>query len=167
GDRSAPPVGDQVNLGGQPAAGPAQRFPARPASPRVLVIRRGPPWPAPPPGPGGRRPRAGARAPPWNPRAPSSPRAQPHRTRPAARPGSSPSSHPATSGDAAHKRCSSSQTPPAGPATGTPSGRGTRSPRSPSGGRSTGDPDADAAATAAPACPTAHPLSRSYADRGG
>ena len=39
GQRPAPPVRDQVNLGGQPAAGAAQRLPARPAGPGFLVIR--------------------------------------------------------------------------------------------------------------------------------
>ena len=39
GDQAAPPVGDQVNLGGQPAAGPAQGLPAQPAGRPVLVIR--------------------------------------------------------------------------------------------------------------------------------
>jgi len=106
GDRAAPPVRDQVNLGGQPAAGPAQPLPPRPGSPRVLVIRPCPPRPVPPARHGGRRPRAGARAPRWNPSSPSSPCPLPRRTQPAARPGSAPTSRPAASGDAAHTPCS-------------------------------------------------------------
>jgi hypothetical protein len=39
GQRPAPSVRDQVNFGGQPAAGAAQRLPARPAGPGFLVIR--------------------------------------------------------------------------------------------------------------------------------
>jgi hypothetical protein len=38
GDRAAAAVGGQVNLGGQPAAGPAQRLPDRPGR-EILVIR--------------------------------------------------------------------------------------------------------------------------------
>ena len=40
GDRAAPAVTSQVNLGAQPAAGAAQGLPARPGR-RILVIRRG------------------------------------------------------------------------------------------------------------------------------
>jgi hypothetical protein len=156
GDRAAPPVCDQVNLGGQPAARTAQGLPARAAGLRVLVIQPCPPGPVLRAGCAGLQPRAGARGPRWNPRSPSSPRLRPRRTRPARRPGPAPRSRPATSGDAAHRRCSSSRTPRAGPATGTRSGSGTRSPRSPPGGYSSDAPAADAPATAAPACPTAY-----------
>lgn len=38
GERAAPPVRDQVDLGGQAAPGPAQPLPARPGG-RLLVIR--------------------------------------------------------------------------------------------------------------------------------
>ena len=74
-----------------------------------------------------------------------------HRT-----PGSSPTSHPQTSGDAGYRRSSSSRTAPAGPATGRPYGSGGRSRRSPAGDHSTGAPAADAPAAAAPAAPTHH-----------
>ena len=84
------------------------------------------------------------------------PRPAPHRNPPAAGPGSSPRSHPLTSGDAGYRPSSSSRTAPADPATGTPSGSGTRSRRSPPGGHSTGAPAADAQAAAAPAAPTPH-----------
>ena len=40
-DRTAPPVSGQVDLGAQPAAGAAQRLPARPGR-RIVVIRRRP-----------------------------------------------------------------------------------------------------------------------------
>jgi len=43
GDRAAPPVSGQVDLGAQPAPGTAQSLPVRPAGSRVLVIRRCPP----------------------------------------------------------------------------------------------------------------------------
>ena len=68
------------------------------------------------------RPRAGAPGPPSHPPPPSTPCPPPHHTRPAARPGSSPTSRPLTSGDAGYTRSSSSRTAPAGPATGTPPG---------------------------------------------
>ena len=139
-----------------PRERPRASRPGPPAS-GFLSFGGAPPGPVPRSGRGGRRPRADARARRWNRRSPSSPRLRPHRTRPAERPGPAPRSRPATSGDAAHRQCSSSQTPPAGPATGTPSGSGTRSPRSPPGGHSSDAPAADAPATAAPACPTAHP----------
>jgi hypothetical protein len=71
------------------------------------------PWPR-RAGRGGRQQRAGARALRWSPRRLSSPSLPPGRTRPATRPGSSPRSRPATSGDAARRRCSSSRTPAAG-----------------------------------------------------
>src|SRR5262249_51428426 len=77
GDRAAPPVGDQVNLGGQPAPGPAQSLPARPGA-RVLVIRRRPPWPVPPARRGGRPPPRRAPPPPAEPRSPRSPPPPPH-----------------------------------------------------------------------------------------
>src|SRR5204863_9080971 len=64
GDRPAAPVSRQVDLGGQAAAGAAQRLPAR----RILVIRHRPLWPVRQAARGGRRRRAGARAPRWSPR---------------------------------------------------------------------------------------------------
>lgn len=134
GQRPAPAVGQQVDLAGQPAPRPAQRLP-------VLVIRlcpsRGPgrsaaPAPAAPdphqPAAGAApRPHAGAPAPRSHPPRPSTPGPRPDRTRPAADPGSSPTSHHRTSGDAGYKPSSSSRTAPADPATGRPSGSGGRS----------------------------------------
>jgi hypothetical protein len=159
----APGLGQQVNLAGQPAPRPAQRLP-------VLVIRlcpsRGPgrsaqPAPAAPdryrPAAGAApRPRAGAPAPRSHPPRPSTPGPRPDHTRPAAGPGSSPRSHPQTSGDAGYRRSSSSRTAPADPATDRPYGSGGRSRRSPAGDHSTGAPAADAPAAAAPAAPTHH-----------
>ena len=75
----------------------------------------------------------------------------------AAGPGSSPRSHPLTSGGAGYRRSSSSRTAPAGPATGTRPGSGRRSRRSPAGDHSTGAPAADEPAATAPAAPTPHP----------
>src|SRR5512140_623983 len=156
GDGAAAPVGDQVNLGGQPAAGAAQRLPPGRGGRRILVIRQRPPWPVPRAGCGGRRPRAGGRAPPWNRRSPPSPCPRPHHSQPAAGPGSWPRSHPATSGDAGYRPSSNAQTPPADHATGTPPGSGRRSRRSPSGDRPTGHPAADPRARTPAGAPTPH-----------
>src|ERR1019366_5024427 len=123
GDRPAAPVSGQVNLGGQPAAGAAQRLPAGPGSAGILVIRRCPLWGHRRPGRGGPPPRADWAGPPARPPSPATrPPPPPPRPPPAAGPGSSPTSRPAPSGDAARRRSSSSRTHPAGPATGTPSG---------------------------------------------
>src|SRR6266566_674013 len=99
---------------------------------------------------------AGQPAPPWRPPRPSTPGPRPHRTRPAAGPGSSPRSRPRTSGDAGYRPSSSSRTVPEGPATGTPYGSGRKLRRSPAGDHSTGAPAADAAAAAVLAAPTPH-----------
>lgn len=98
------PVRGQVDLGAQPAAGPAQGLPAGRARGRVLVIRWCPPWPGPRAGRGGPRRHAGAPGPRWNRCSPSSPCPRPHRSQRAARPGPSPRSHPATSGDPGYRR---------------------------------------------------------------
>jgi hypothetical protein len=67
GDRAAPAVGSQVNLGAQPAAGTAQRLPAGPGR-RIVVIRRRPRGPAPRAARAGPRRRAGAPGRRWSPR---------------------------------------------------------------------------------------------------
>src|ERR1019366_3248737 len=146
GDRPAAPVSGQVNLGGQPAAGAAQRLPAGPGSAGILVIRRCPLWGHRRPGRGGPRPRADGPGPRSSPRSPSSRCPRPHRSPPAAGPGSSPTSRPATSGDAARRRSSCSRTHPAGSPTG-----------SPPGDRSPGARDANAPAIPASAAPIPHP----------
>jgi hypothetical protein len=161
--RPAPAVSQQVDLAGQPAPRPAQRLP-------ILVIRLSPlhapegsarPAPAAPDryepaAHAAPRPHADAPAPPWHPPPPSTPARRPHRTRPAAGPGSSPRSRPRTSGDAGYRPSSSSRNALAGPATGTRSGSGRRSRRSPAGDHSTGAPAAAARAAKAPAAPTHH-----------
>ena len=121
GQRPAAGIGEQVDLGGQPAPGPAQRLPflagpgrVRPGGRRVLVIRwsplsgpgrsaASPPAAAaqcPPAAHAAPRRRAGAPARPSHPPRPSTPCPPPHHTRRAAGPGSSPRSRPLTSGDA-------------------------------------------------------------------
>ena len=163
GQRPAPGVGQQVDLAGQPAPRPAQRL-------AILVIRLSPlcgPGRSAPPGPAapdryqpaghaGRPPRAGAPAPPWRPRQPSTPGLRPHRTQRAAGPGSSPRSRSRTSGGAGYRQSSSCRSIPAGHATGTQSGSGRRSRSSPAADHSTGAPAADAGAAAAPAAPIPH-----------
>ena len=162
GQRPAAGVGEQVDLGGQPAPGPAQRLPpagragssrgggflsfdAAPCAGRgaqrghrqpcrVDVRRRLR---------AARRRRAGAPGPPWHPPRPSTPCPPPHHSRSAAGPGSSPRSRPLTSGDAGCRRSSSSRTAPADPATGTRPGPGGTPRRSPPGDHSTGAPAAD------------------------
>ena len=97
-----------------PLCGPGRSAWPRPASPgqRPLAADAGP------------RPRADAPGPPSRPPRPSTPSPLPRRTRPAARPGSSPMSRPLTSADAGYTRSSSSRTPLADRATGTPPGCG-------------------------------------------
>ncbi len=63
GDRAAAQVSGQVNPGGQPAPGPADRLPAR-----FPVIRQSPPCGHQQPGRGGPRPHADAPGQPWSPR---------------------------------------------------------------------------------------------------
>ena len=176
GQRPAASIGEQVNLGGQPAPGPAQRLPLLrpgrlgPRGRRILVIRFSPlcgpgrsAWPR-PASPGqrplaadaGPRPRADAPGPPSRPPRPSTPSPLPRRTRPAARPGSSPMSRPLTSADAGYTRSSSSRTPLADRATGTPPGCGRKSRQSPSGDHATGRPATDQRAGAPAGAPTPH-----------
>ena len=100
GQRPATSIGEQVNLGGQPAPGPAQRLPLLrpgrlgPRGRRILVIRFSPlcgpgrsAWPRPAspgrcraPAHAGPRPRADAPGPPSRPPRPSTPSPLPHRT---------------------------------------------------------------------------------------
>ena len=140
GQRSAPGVGEQVNLGAQSTAGTAQTLPINPGRRRrTLVVRpsplcgpraarkppvagrgaasppaarRGCPWAA-----GDGRPRrADERGSRWSRSRRSTPRCCLRRTRPGADPGSTPTCHLPTSGDAGSRRPSSSRTSSAGPA---------------------------------------------------
>ena len=176
GQRPATSIREQVNLAGQPAPGPAQRLPLLrpgrlgPRGRRILVIRFSPlcgpgrsAWPRPAspgrcraPAHAGPRPRADAPGPPSRPPRPSTPSPLPHRTRHAARPGSSPMSHPLTSADAGYTRSSSSRTPLADRATGTPPGCGRKSRQSPSGDHATGRPAVDQRAGTPAGAPTPH-----------
>ena len=163
GQRSAPHLGQQVNLAGQPAPGPAHAsrflsFDGAPEAHRGAQLRQGQP----------RRVHIGGRqAPrpgrvlmgphrPWHRPPPPSPGHALHRTRPAARSGSFPRSRQRTSGDAGYRPCSSSRTAPADPATGTRPGPGGTPHRSPAGDHSTDAPAADDGAATAPAAPTPH-----------
>ena len=139
-----PAGGGFLSFGGAPRAGRGAQPGHAPAAPGRC----------PPAAHAAPRRRAGARGPPSHPPRPSTPCPPPHHTRRAAGPGSSPRSHPLTSGDAGYRRSSSSRTAPADPATGIPPGSGGRSRRSPAGDHSTGAPAADDPAATAPAAPT-------------
>ncbi len=126
GDRAAPAVGGLVDLGAQPPRErPSASRPGRGGG--LLSFGGAPGGSAPRAARAGPRRRAGARGPRWNPRSRSSPSPRPHRTRPAADPGSSPTCRLVTSGDASYRRSSSSRTHRAGHVTGSRSGSGTRS----------------------------------------
>jgi hypothetical protein len=127
GQRPAPGIGQQVDLcwSARPGTGPAPPGFVTPLRPGGAPDRSAQPAPA-VPGPhrratrGAPRPRAGAPALPWHRPRPSTPGPRPNRIRRAAGPGSSPRSHPPTSGGAGYRPSSSSRTAPADPATGTP-----------------------------------------------
>ena len=138
GQRPAPGVGKQVNLGAQPAAGTAQTLPIDPCRRRrILVIRPSPlcgpraptrlpvsgavagrmtasapaaRWGCPSAAHDGRRRRADARGPRSSRPRRSTPSRRLRHARSAADPGSTPTCHPLTSGDAGSRCPSSSRT---------------------------------------------------------
>lgn len=127
-DRSAADVGGEMNLARQPAAGAAQRLSAR-LTAGFLVIRPCPPrpacWSRQPPrrcrraDRAGRRRHGDGRGRFRHRRPPSIPAPRADRHSDTARPGSPPTYHRLTSGDAGCRRSSSSRTRAADPATAT------------------------------------------------